>query len=198
MRKVAVVGCAGSGKSYVSRTLGRIIDAPVTHLDAVFYDDAWNELPMDAFAAAQRDLVARPAWILDGNYNTTLRIRFQACDTVVFADVSTAAALYGLISRRLRHGPGHHADGVHNRIHWELLRYVLTYRRRMRPRVLAKIAHHAPHAEVVVLTSRRRARRWLRGVEGGDGPAPAAGGDGRGGRGCGIGRAVSRRSRRTR
>jgi adenylate kinase family enzyme len=60
MKKVAIVGCGGSGKSHVARALGDILDAPVTHLDAAFYDDEWNELPMEKFAAVQRDLVAQP------------------------------------------------------------------------------------------------------------------------------------------
>ncbi|WP_264158801.1 MULTISPECIES: hypothetical protein [Streptomyces] len=42
MRKVAIVGCGGRGKSHVARELGRIFAAPVTHLDAAFYDDEWN------------------------------------------------------------------------------------------------------------------------------------------------------------
>ncbi|WP_435127394.1 hypothetical protein [Actinacidiphila sp. bgisy144] len=47
MRKVAIVGCGGSGKSHVARELGMSLDAPVTHLDAAFYDDEWNTLPMN-------------------------------------------------------------------------------------------------------------------------------------------------------
>jgi len=39
------VGCGGSGKTYLARQLGQILGVPVTHLDAVFYDDEWNELP---------------------------------------------------------------------------------------------------------------------------------------------------------
>jgi adenylate kinase family enzyme len=35
MKKVAIIGCGGSGKSHVARTLGNLLDAPVTHLDAV-------------------------------------------------------------------------------------------------------------------------------------------------------------------
>ncbi|GHJ35422.1 topology modulation protein [Streptomyces sp. TS71-3] len=162
MKKVAIVGCGGSGKSHLARRLGSILGAPVTHLDAVFYDDEWNSLPTEKFAALQRELVARPAWVIDGNYNSTLKIRLDACDTVVLMDMPTPAALWGIVSRQIRHGAGHKGNGVHNRITWGVLRYVATYRRRMRPRVMAKLEEHARgHAEVVLLRSRRQTRRWL-------------------------------------
>ncbi|GHF27681.1 topology modulation protein [Streptomyces mashuensis] len=165
MKKVAVVGCGGSGKSHVARKLGALLGAPVTHLDAAFYDEEWNELPMAEFAELQRNLVAQPAWVIDGNYNSTLRIRLEACDTVVLMDVSTPAALWGIFSRQIRHGAGHRGNGVHNRIHWGVIKYVATYRRKMRPRVMAKIEQFAAgHATVVLLTSRRHTRRWLRQV----------------------------------
>jgi adenylate kinase family enzyme len=163
MKKVAIVGCGGSGKSHVARALGDVLDAPVTHLDAAFYDDEWNELPVEKFAAVQRDLVAQEKWVIDGNYNSTLQIRLEACDTVVLMDVSTPAALWGIFSRQLRHGAGHKGNGVHNRIHWGVIKYVATYRRKMRPRVMAKIDQFAAgHADVVLLTSRRQTRHWLR------------------------------------
>ncbi len=103
MNRVAIVGSGGSGKSYVAREFGCLLDAPVTHLDAVYYDDAWNPLPPEKFEAAQRELVALPRWVIDGNYNSSLHIRLQAC-------------------------------GVYNRIHWGVITYVATYRRRMRPK----------------------------------------------------------------
>ncbi|WP_223168000.1 topology modulation protein [Nonomuraea sp. SYSU D8015] len=163
MRRVAVVGCCGSGKSHIARELGKRMNAPVVHLDAMYYDDEWNPLPPEKFEARQRDLVIGERWIADGNYNATLQIRLEACDTVVFVDVPTWAALWGIFSRQIRHGAGQdQASGIYNRIHWGVLRYVATYRRTMRPRVMAKIRQHAGHAQVVVLTSRRRARRWLK------------------------------------
>ncbi|MFE7318549.1 topology modulation protein [Streptomyces sp. NPDC057555] len=162
MKKVAIVGCGGSGKSHLARQLATLLDAPVTHLDAAFYDDEWNALPMEKFAEVQRDLVAQPAWVIDGNYNSTLQIRLEACDTVVLMDVSTPAALWGIFSRQIRHGAGHKGNGVHNRIHWGVIKYVATYRRKMRPRVMAKIEEFASgHVDVVMLTSRRHTRRWL-------------------------------------
>lgn len=51
---------------------------------------------------------------------------------------------------------------MHNRIHWGVIKYVATYRRKMRPRVLAKIEEFAAGADVVLLANRRQTRRWLR------------------------------------
>ncbi|GAA2757228.1 topology modulation protein [Actinopolymorpha rutila] len=157
-----MIGCGGSGKSHVARQLGQSLGVPVTHLDAVYYDDAWNQLPMDEFEAAQRELVRLPTWVIDGNYNTTLHVRLRACDTVIFMDLPTRECLWGVLARRAANGHGQNrTHGVFNRVDLGFLRYVATYRRKMRPRVLQKLDDLAGNADIVRLTSRRQVRRWL-------------------------------------
>lgn len=163
--RIAIVGCGGSGKSYVARAVGRLLDTQVTHLDAVYYDDEWNPLPMEKFEALQRELVAAPRWVIDGNYNSTLQVRLEAADTVILMDMPTRSCLWGAISRQLRHGPGQDIGrGVYNRINRDVLRYIAGYRRKMRPRVLAKIERHAGHTQMIRLTSRRQTNAFLRKV----------------------------------
>jgi adenylate kinase family enzyme len=163
VNRVAIVGCGGSGKSYVARELSRLLDLPITHMDAVYFDDQWNPLPMERFEAVQRNLVAAPRWVIDGNYNSTIQLRLETADTVVFMDLPTHVCLWGILSRQLRHGRGQNdQNGVYNRITGDVLRYVLGYRRKMRPRVLAKIDQHASGARVIMLTSRRQTRHFLR------------------------------------
>ncbi len=84
---------------------------------------------------------------------------------MIFLDLPAWACLWGIAQRRLRHGGGQHqAIGVYDRITWDFVRYILGYRRQMAPRVRALIAEHAGDAQVVVLRSRRAARRYLAGV----------------------------------
>ena len=162
MQKVAIVGCGGSGKSHLARELGRLIDAPVTHLDVEYFDDEWNPLPMEKFEARQRDLIGSARWVIDGNYNSTLHVRLEAADTVIFMDLPTRSCIRGILARQLRHGRGQNrGSGVFNRISPGVLWYVLGYRRTMRPRVQAKIDQFASGTEIIVLKSRRQARQFL-------------------------------------
>ncbi|SBW24224.1 hypothetical protein FDG2_4070 [Candidatus Protofrankia californiensis] len=170
MDRIAIMGCGGSGKSHLARALGTALGIAPVHLDALYYDADWKPLDKDKFANLQRDLVTAPRWIIDGNYASSLPIRLQAADTVIFLDLSGWACLWGILQRRLRHGGGQHqAIGVYDRITWDFVRYIISYRRKMAPRVRTLIAEHAGDAQVVILRSRHAARRYLAMV-----PVPSA------------------------
>jgi adenylate kinase family enzyme len=163
--RIALIGCGGSGKSHLARALGTALGIMPVHLDALYYDRDWNPLPQEEFAALQRDMVTQPRWVIDGNYASSLPIRLEPADTVIFLDLPARSCLRGILQRRLRHGGGQHdAIGVYNRITWNFVRYIIGYRRTMAPRVRQLIAEHAGDAEVVVLRSRRAARRYLASV----------------------------------
>jgi hypothetical protein len=83
--------------------------------------------------------------------------------------VPPVTAVRGVLSRRLRYGAGQHGGGVYNRVSGQFLRYVLSYRRRMRPRALAAVAGYGGHAELVRLGGRAQVGRWPRAVTGGSG-----------------------------
>jgi adenylate kinase family enzyme len=164
MEQIAIIGCGGSGKSHLARVLGNRLGVTPVHLDALYYDEDWKPLDQEAFASLQRDLVTAPRWIIDGNYASTLPIRLETADTVIFLDLPGWACLWGIAQRRVRHRGGQHqAIGVYDRITWGFIRYILGYRRQMAPRVRALIAEHAGNAQVTVLRSRSAVRRYLAG-----------------------------------
>jgi adenylate kinase family enzyme len=163
--RIAIIGCGGSGKSSLARALGTALGITPVHLDGLYYGRDWKPLDKEQFAALQRDLVAKPRWIIDGNYASSLPIRLEAADTVIFLDLPAWICLWGIIQRRLQHGGGQHdAIGVYDRITWSFIRYIAGYRKRMAPRVLQLIADHAGDARVVVLRSRHAVERYLEGV----------------------------------
>ena len=42
MRRIAIVGCGGSGKSSLARELSSRTGIEVTHLDALYWDAEWQ------------------------------------------------------------------------------------------------------------------------------------------------------------
>jgi adenylate kinase family enzyme len=172
MDRIAIIGCGGSGKTTLARVVGAKLGIPVTHLDAVYYDQSWQPLPMEKFAAIQENLVAAERWIIEGNYATTLPIRLARADTVIFLDFPAITCLWGIAQRRWKYRGGQHTNGVYDRITRSFIGYILGFRRQMRPRVRRLMADHAQHTRLVTLTSRRHANAFLRSIDNSDRPNP--------------------------
>ena len=161
MRKIMICGCGGSGKSVLSSKLGDHFGLPVTLLDMEYYDEQWNALDQETFAQLQRELVTADDWIIDGNYAGTMPIRLAAADTVIFLDIHPLVCLFGILQRRLQHrGDDAHSRHRRGRITWGFVKYILGFRKTMRPKVEGLISEHAT-GTVVRLRSRRAARRYL-------------------------------------
>ncbi len=50
---------------------------------------------------------------------------------------------------------------MYDHVTWDFVRYIISYRRKMAPRVRTLIDDHAGGAQVVILRSRGAARRYL-------------------------------------
>lgn len=162
MQRIAIMGCGGSGKTTIGRRLADQIGVPITHLDAICYDDQWTKMDPDKFATVQKELVAADRWVIDGNYASTLPIRLRRADTVIFLDLPALTCLWGIAQRRWKYRGGQHDNiGVYDRITWGFVKYVWGYRKDMAPRVRSLITEHASHADVRIVTSRRAANRLL-------------------------------------
>jgi adenylate kinase family enzyme len=165
MRRVAILGSGGAGKSTLARALGERLGIEVVHLDRLFWRPGWEPMPTDEWRAVVARVVEGDSWITDGNYSSTLDLRLAAADTVVLLDLPRRVTIPGILRRWWRHrGRAVQAAGCPERWDGTFVRWVWDYRRESRPRALAAIAAHAPHADVVVLTSRAAVRRWLASV----------------------------------
>ncbi len=83
MKRVAIVGCGGAGKSVLAQKLGELTGIEVFHLDALLWRPGWVMTPKDEELALQQALVARPTWISTGTTvepsRSGWRRRTQSC-----------------------------------------------------------------------------------------------------------------------
>lgn len=174
MERVLVIGCGGSGKTRLARTLAERLELPLVHLDREYWHPGWIEPAREDWEARVRELCAGERWIMDGNYGGTLRLRLGRADTVIFLDLATATCLRGILHRYLRWRGKVRPDlpqGCTESIDLQFVRYVLRYRRTRRPRLLDQLSSF--DGTIVTLRSRRylatdcykvraRSRDWTR------------------------------------
>src|SRR5215212_7429953 len=142
MRRVLIIGAGGAGKSSLATRIGELTGLPVIHLDALYWRAGWVETPKDEWLALVRELVAREAWVMDGNYSGTLDVRLRACDTVIFLDAPRWRSLWRLVKRWARYRRRSRPDmapGCPEQLPWEFVVWVWTYASRRRPDILARL-----------------------------------------------------------
>lgn len=168
MRKVLVIGSGGSGKTTFARKLARKTGLPLVHLDSVYWRPGWTPPPRQEWLATVERLVQEPAWIIDGNYGSTLARRLEACDTAILLDVSPWTCT-GRVARRMLLSLGRSRPdmpaGCAERLDPGFLRSVASFRARQLPGILAALKN-AEHSgtRVVVLRNRVEMQRVLSGA----------------------------------
>ena len=99
MKKIIVIGCPGSGKSTFSRELNRITHIPLYYLDMMYWNADRTTVEKAVFIERLADTINKDEWIIDGNYGSTMELRMQACDTVIFLDYPVNVCLDGIRGR---------------------------------------------------------------------------------------------------
>ena len=88
MRKVAVFGNAGGGKSTLGRRLAELTGLPLYVVDMMQFGRGGAKVPDDEFLQMHADLLRRDEWIIDGFGNmATAWERFAAADTLAYVDL---------------------------------------------------------------------------------------------------------------
>src|ERR1700735_3793292 len=102
MRRVAVVGNSGWGKTTFAAELARRIGAPHLELDSVFHQPGWEPLAtgevrgrVGAFTVAER-------WVVDENYSKVQDLVWPRADTVVWLNPPRHRVMRRIVWRTLR------------------------------------------------------------------------------------------------
>jgi adenylate kinase family enzyme len=102
MKRVAVFGNTGGGKSTLARRLGDLTRLPVYPLDLIQFRRGGGEVPREVYLAAHAELLQRDQWIIDGfGCMASTRERFSMADTLVYVDLPLAVHAWWVTKRLL-------------------------------------------------------------------------------------------------
>jgi adenylate kinase family enzyme len=156
LKRIVVLGCAGSGKTTFSRRLAQRLGAAAVVLDEVWRPGLLPE-EVPAFRALVSELHAGEAWISDGNFAVaSFDLRLPRADLVVWIDRPRWVCAWRASLRVFRRGESHRLADLPKA--WAFIR---GFERINRPRIEALRLAHGPSVPVVRLTSDRQIAAFI-------------------------------------
>ena len=159
MKKIIVIGCPGSGKSYFSKKLKDILNYPIYHLDLIWNKPDKTTISREEFDDILNKIFLEDAWIMDGNYQRTLELRVKACDTVILLDYDLEVSLEGATSRI-----GKKRDDMpwqEDELNEEFKNKILSFREEKLPEIYKILDEYKDEKEIIIFKNREESNNFL-------------------------------------
>lgn len=162
INRISIIGGSGSGKSTLANILSKELDIPVTHLDSINYNANWVEIDKNERDAIISSKANEQRWIIDGNYNKTLKERLNRADLIIWLDYSSFAYLKGVLKRIIKNHNKEKPDipGCKERLDFTFIKYVATYNRKKRP-IVIELLKDIPTEKLLVFRKQKDLNKWL-------------------------------------
>ena len=159
MKKIMVIGCPGSGKSTFSKKLHKVTGIPLFHLDMLYWNADKTTVEKSIFLERLSEAIQKSEWIIDGNYGSTMELRIQACDTIIFLDYPVDVCLNGIKERKGK--PRSDMPWIEPKVDdEEFLTFIKNYNAKSRPQVMELLDRYS-HKNIFVFKNRTEADVFL-------------------------------------
>lgn len=166
MNKIIIIGCPGSGKSYLSRQLHKILNIPVYHLDKIYWLRDWNHLEHDEFVKKIKDIIDNnDKYIIDGNYINSLKMRMDSADTIIYLDMDTTYCLENVHKRSgtLREDfPEYLIDD--EVVDQEFIDYIINFNQNNRELILSLIKENS-NKEIITIHNKLELEKFIKNLK---------------------------------
>jgi len=169
MRRVAVIGTTGSGKSWLAERLAERVGLRVIELDALFWGRDWQPVPVDLFRHRVERETGDDGWVVVGNYGQVRDLVWRPADTLVWLDLPLPLVMGRLLRRTVKRAvTREELWGTGNREYLSraflsrnsILLYALKTHRLNRQRFEKECEALAAEKRIVRLCSRREVERF--------------------------------------
>lgn len=170
MKRILIIGNAGSGKTTFAKVLAEKTNLPLIHLDKLFWCGEWEHLSREEFDDVLQKELDKPEWIIDGNFSRTLPHRLEYADTVFYFDLPTITCLWGSTVRviknygKTRDDMGGNCPEYFDKQKASLYKAIFSFNRTHRKNY-RKLLEEQKNKNVVIFKSRKQANRYLKELE---------------------------------
>lgn len=159
MQKIIVIGCPGAGKSTFARGLRDVTRLPLYYLDMIWHKPDGNNVSREDFDTALDEILVRDRWIIDGNYQRTLKKRLEVCDTVFLLDFPLEVCLAGAQSRIGMKRED--LPWLETQFDPEFRRWIEEFPEKKLPEIYKMLEKYRASREVIIFRSRQETEEYL-------------------------------------
>jgi len=166
IKKIALVGCAGSGKTTLASQLKEIFNLPLYHLDKYYWKPHWQRADFDEFCKSHNELCLKDEWIIEGSYIRTLYERIEHADIIIFLDMPRYVCLWRVFKRWILNWGNTMPDSPENcpqKLDWTFLKWVWNFNARFRKSILHMLDEYADEKSIYILRSTNDVQSFLEG-----------------------------------
>lgn len=103
MKKIAVFGKPGSGKSTLSKQLASVTGITLYQLDSILYKENGDRVDRKTYDKRHDDILSLDRWIIDGfDLIEPFNKRIEAADTLIYIDLPYSLSYYFVTKRLLK------------------------------------------------------------------------------------------------
>lgn len=151
--KIAVLGYAGSGKTYLSDYMAKKKKIPVLHLDDIKWNKEWKPIDDSVVLPAVTDFMNNEDWIIDGYYEyLLLEERLESADKIILLQLPRMTCFCRAVKRsKTRKAAGY----VNDMNSWFIKFLLFGCRDKARRHFYNKTAKRYKYKTVVLKTKRQ-------------------------------------------
>jgi adenylate kinase family enzyme len=165
VKKIAIIGSPGAGKSTLARKMANVLHINVFHLDSFYWKKNWQPITRTEITEIQKEIFSKEAWIIDGNFQSTMDMRIQAADTIIFLDFPSLTCLFQAIKRSIIYYNKTRPDmgeGCKEKFDLDFYKWIWSFRKANRPAILKKIQPIMTKKNVIILKSNNDVQLFLK------------------------------------
>lgn len=163
MKKIIVIGSPGAGKSSFSKKLKNITKLPLYHIDMLYHKKDGTHITKEELEEKLKEIFKTDKWIIDGNYQKTLELRINECDTIFLLDFPTQVCLEGAKSRI-----GQKRDDlpwVEEKLDENFKQCIINFTNEKLPQIYKLLDKYKMNHSIFIFKSRNEADNYIRNME---------------------------------
>lgn len=167
-KRIAIIGCAGSGKTTLAFQLQKQLNLPLYHLDQYYWKPGWQRSELEEFSKIHTQLCKQNAWIMEGSYYKTFHERAVHADVIIFLDAPRYKCIWFVLKRSVLNlgkiipgSPKACKQELLNFKYVEFLHWIWTFNKRYKEGILQELEAHKKTKQIYIVQSFKEIEKFL-------------------------------------